>query len=90
MIYIDCEDNDTTLPIYIGQSKDIQKRYKERLTELLTLNRLSYDTYKSYFFDENHSFYEGSFKAAKTIKFLLGNLYWIEYSRTLQQYVLQI
>ncbi|MFY9715193.1 MAG: hypothetical protein WAJ84_01115, partial [Candidatus Rhabdochlamydia sp.] len=71
MIYIDCEDNDTTLPIYIGQSRDIQKRYKDHLTELLTLNRLSYDTYRSYFFDKDDSFYEGSFKATKIFKFMV-------------------
>ena len=71
MIYIDCEDNDTILPIYIGQSKDIQKRYKDHLTELLTLNRLSYDTYKSYFFSKKQSFYEGSFKATKIFKFMV-------------------
>jgi len=71
MIYIDCEDDDAILPIYIGQSKDIQKRYKAHLSELLTLNRLSYETYKSYFFDKRSSFYEGSFKTTKIFKFMV-------------------
>ena len=39
MIYIDNFTNDKVVPIYIGQSKDIQRRYKQHYSELLALNK---------------------------------------------------
>lgn len=73
MIYIDNFDSDKFVPIYIGQSKDIQRRYKEHLCEILSLNRLSYETYYEYFFSEFESYYEGKFKACKIFKYMLEN-----------------
>ncbi|WP_210367881.1 hypothetical protein, partial [Bacillus sp. REN3] len=35
MIYIDNFTSDKMVPIYIGQSKDVQKRYKVHLSEIL-------------------------------------------------------
>lgn len=73
MIYIDNFTNDKVVPVYIGQSKDIQRRYKQHYSEILALNRLSYDEYKHYFFSKSSSFYEGSFKSCKIFKYMLEN-----------------
>ena len=50
MIYIDNFTSETIVPIYIGQAKDIQRRYKKHFSEIVALNRLSYDEYYNYFF----------------------------------------
>ncbi|MGM0939892.1 MAG: hypothetical protein ACQEWU_02810 [Bacillota bacterium] len=73
MIYIDNFTNDKVVPIYIGQSKDIQRRYKQHYSELLALNRLSYGEYERYFFSKGSSFYEGNFKSCKIFKYMLEN-----------------
>lgn len=73
MIYIDNFDSDKIVPMYIGQSKDIQRRYKSHYTEILALNRLSYDEYYKYFFSKPMSLYEGRFKSAKIFKYMIEN-----------------
>ncbi|EEM02205.1 excinuclease ABC subunit C [Bacillus pseudomycoides] len=73
MIYIDNFINDKIIPIYIGQSKDIQRRYKDHLCEILSLNRLSYENYYEYFFSNFKSYYDGKFKACKIFKYMLEN-----------------
>jgi hypothetical protein len=73
MIYIDNFISDKIIPIYIGQAKDIQRRYKQHYSEILALNRLSYDEYYKYFFSKSSSFYEGGFKACKIFKYMLEN-----------------
>ncbi|MCR8848352.1 excinuclease ABC subunit C [Rossellomorea sp. SC111] len=73
MIYIDNFTSDKIVPIYIGQSKDVQKRYKVHLSEILSLNRLSYEDYYNYFFYKSDSFYEGRFKSSKIFKFMIEN-----------------
>lgn len=73
MIYIDCDKDNLIMPIYIGQSKNIQKRYKDHLTQLLSLNRLSYECYKEYFFSRKNSYYDGFFKTCKIFKYMIEN-----------------
>ncbi|PGE68195.1 excinuclease ABC subunit C [Bacillus toyonensis] len=73
MIYIDNFSNDKVVPIYIGQSKDIQRRYKEHFCEILSLNRLPHENYYEYFFSEFGSYYEGKFKACKIFKYMIEN-----------------
>ncbi|WP_394542160.1 excinuclease ABC subunit C [Priestia aryabhattai] len=73
MIYVDHFTSEKIVPIYIGQAKDIQKRYKQHLSEILALNRLSYDEYNKYFLSKSSSFYEGSFKSCKIFKYMLEN-----------------
>jgi adenylate kinase family enzyme len=73
MIYIDHFTSEKVVPIYIGQAKDIQRRYKQHLSEILALNRLSNDEYNKYFFSKSNSFYEGKFKASKFFKYMLEN-----------------
>ncbi|WP_404292625.1 excinuclease ABC subunit C [Cytobacillus kochii] len=73
MIYIDNFSSEKIVPIYIGQAKDIQRRYKQHFSEILALNRLSYDEYNKYFFSKSTSFYEGHFKACKIFKYIIEN-----------------
>lgn len=73
MIYIDNITSEKIVPIYIGQAKDIQRRYIQHFYEILALNRLSYDEYNKYFFSKSNSFYEGKFKACKIFKYMIEN-----------------
>ena len=70
MIYLDHFDDNRIIPIYIGRSNNIQRRYKEHYCEILSLNRLSYDEYKKY----NYlGIYDGSFKSCKIFKYMIDN-----------------
>ncbi|MBG9444030.1 excinuclease ABC subunit C [Cytobacillus firmus] len=71
MIYVDNLTSEKIVPIYIGQAKDIQRRYKQHLSEILALNRLTYEEYHNYFFVK--SFYEGNFKSCKIFKYMIEN-----------------
>ncbi|MGJ7912621.1 excinuclease ABC subunit C [Neobacillus sp. LXY-1] len=73
MIYIDNFTSEKIVPIYIGQAKDIQRRYKQHFSEILALNRLSYDEYHKYFFSRTSSFYDGKYKACKIFKYMIEN-----------------
>jgi hypothetical protein len=73
MIYIDHFTSNKIVPIYIGQSKDVQKRYKDHLSEILALNRFSNNEYYNYFFYKSNSFYEGRFKSSKIFKIMIEN-----------------
>ncbi|KON69121.1 excinuclease ABC subunit C [Peribacillus butanolivorans] len=73
MIYIDHFTSEKIVPMYIGQAKDIQRRYKQHFSEILALNRLPYEEYHKYFFLESQSFYEGSFKSCKIFKYMIEN-----------------
>lgn len=73
MIYVDNFSDDNIVPIYIGQSKNIQTRYKQHLSEILALNRLSHEEYEKYFFSKSYSFYEGKFKTCKIFKYMIEN-----------------
>ena len=80
MIYIDNFSSEKIVPIYIGQAKNIQRRYKQHFEEIIALNRLSYDEYHKYFFSRKTSFYDGKYKACKIFKYMLEN------NRTLQDF----
>ncbi|HDR7612510.1 TPA: GIY-YIG nuclease family protein [Bacillus mycoides] len=73
MIYVDNFTSEKIVPIYIGQSVNIQTRHKQHFKEIISLNRLSYDEYYEYFFSKSHSFYDGSFKACKIFKYMIEN-----------------
>lgn len=68
MIYVDCFDDEKIIPIYIGQSTDIQTRYKAHYQEILALNRLSYDEYKKY---TQSGLYDGAFKSCKIFRYMV-------------------
>ena len=73
MIYIDNFCDDKILPIYIGKTNNLQKRYETHYKEILALNHLDYDTYYGYFYDKNHNFYDGHFRACKIFKYMLDH-----------------
>lgn len=68
MIYINCFEDEKILPIYIGQSVNIQQRYKNHYQEILALNRLTYDEYKKY---TENGFYDGSYKSCKIFRYMI-------------------
>lgn len=74
MIYLDDFSDDKIIPFYIGQTHNFQNRHKQHFQEILSLNRLSYETYKKmFFYNENHKgcFYDGSFKSCKIFKYMV-------------------
>ena len=76
MIYLDDFSSTTTIPFYIGQTTNFQKRHSQHYKELLSLNRLSYETYKKlFFFSENNRgcFYDGSFKSCKIFQYMIDH-----------------
>lgn len=68
MIYVDYFDDEKVIPIYIGKSTDIQKRYKSHYQEILSLNRLGYEEYKKY---TESGLYDGSFKSCKIFRYMV-------------------
>lgn len=75
MIRIDNVHSETMVPIYIGRSQNMQKRFKNHLKRLMALNRLGYQEYLNYFFDYQfgYSFYEGQFLYSKIFHTMLAN-----------------
>ncbi|MBR4891015.1 MAG: hypothetical protein IKU15_07005 [Clostridia bacterium] len=86
MLYVDNFTDDKIIPIYIGQvkkgknSRTFQHRYKEHVTQIMALNRYSYEVYKSNFIDNlynkdilgnEYSFYDGKFKSCKIFKYMV-------------------
>ena len=71
MLYIDDFSDNRVVPIYIGRSADIQKRYKNHFSELATLNRLPYNEYKKYCMNNMGSFYNGRYKTVKLFKYMV-------------------
>lgn len=76
MIYLAGYDSDTVLPIYIGRSNNIVRRYKQHYKKLCILNRLDYDVLIDYHLKYHgalgkgryRSFYEGEFGMIKIFK----------------------
>ena len=75
LIYIDEFLSNTILPIYVGQTENFQKRYKEHISKLLTLNRIDYNTLKEQLdtFSDIFSVFEGNYLYLKIFKYLIDN-----------------
>lgn len=77
MIRIDNVHSETLVPVYIGRSKNMQKRFKAHLKRLMALNRLRYQEYYNYFFNYKYrqgmSFYEGKFLYCKLFHTMLAH-----------------
>ena len=73
MLYIDFFGDNSILPIYIGKSKDVQKRFDSHLKKIMFLNRLSESTYLSYFFEREDPFYDGSFLYCKIFQYMIDH-----------------
>ena len=63
LIYIDEFLSNTIFPIYVGQTENFQKRYKEHISKLLTLNRIDYNTLKEQLdtFSDIFNVFEGNY-----------------------------
>lgn len=70
MTYIDNFDDDNIIPIYIGKSKDLQRRYKQHLTQIIALNRLDGDFYNDLLFKK---YYDGSLRVCKIFKYMVDH-----------------
>lgn len=78
LIYVDDFSDDKVIPFYIGQTVNIQERYKQHYMELLALNRFCYEVYESNLFRESFhsgiaSYYEGHFKMCKIFKYMVDH-----------------
>ena len=75
LIYIDEFLSNTILPIYVGQTENFQKRYKEHISKLLTLNRIDYNTLKEQLdtFWDIVNLFEGNYVYLKIFKYLIDN-----------------
>ena len=75
LIYIDKLLYNTILPIYIGQTDNFQKRYKEHISKLLVLNRIDYNTLKEQLndFSDIRNVFEGNYGYLKIFKYLIDN-----------------
>lgn len=73
MIYIDNFCDDKILPIYIGKTSNLQKRYETHYKEILSLNHLDYDTYYEYFYNNGYNFYDGHFRVCKIFKYMIDH-----------------
>lgn len=71
MIYIDNFSDEKIIPFYIGQTINLQRRYKEHLSEIMALNRLDYDYYNTLLFNK---FYDGSLKMCKMFKYMVDHV----------------
>ena len=65
MIYINNFSDDKILPIYIGKSNNLQKRYETHYKEILSLNHLDYDTYYEYFYNNGYNLTKGGMSKIK-------------------------
>lgn len=77
MIYVDDFSDELVIPIYIGQTKNFQRRYRQHLSEIMSLNRLGHDYYRMLVCN---GFYEGHYRACKVFKYM------VEHSCSLQDF----
>ena len=68
LLYVDCFEDDWIAPIYVGKAKDIQNRYKQHFKDVMSLNRLSKEFYKTYL---SKRFYNGKYKACKIFHYMV-------------------
>ena len=68
MLYINDFSDDKIIPFYIGQTTDLQKRYKDHLTELLAINRFRQTDVTKYILGEH---YDGHYKVCKILKYMV-------------------
>ena len=74
MLYIDYFEDETIIPIYIGQTMDLQKRWKDHKKKILALNHFSYDFLFEMFYSEKYfdsPYYNGQFMAIKFFTYMI-------------------
>ena len=70
MLYVDCFDDDTIIPFYIGQTTNFQNRHKQHLSEIMALNRLNRECYEYALFAD---LYNGHNRACKIFSYMVNH-----------------
>lgn len=70
MLYVDNFSDERVIPFYIGQTTDIQKRFKDHLTALIAINRFSQDSIRRSVLTGP---YNGHFKTCKIFKYMVDH-----------------
>lgn len=70
MLYVDCFEDDSIIPFYIGQTNNFQKRHKQHFTEVLSLNRLDNSCYK---YALQKGLYNGNYRACKIFSYMVNH-----------------
>jgi len=70
MLFIDDFSDNKILPFYIGQTDNFQRRHYEHLSEVMAINRLTYDYFENYLIN---NYYDGQYKAVKMFNYLLSH-----------------
>lgn len=74
MLYVDDFSDDKIIPFYIGETgkgdANFQERYKTHFCELIALNRLEYNYYKTTIYN---GYYTGRYKACKIFSYLVNH-----------------
>lgn len=70
MLYVDCFEDDTIIPFYIGKTSDFQRRHKQHFSEIMALNRLNRECYKYALFAD---LYNGHNRACKIFSYMVNH-----------------
>ena len=70
MIYVDNFQSDKIVPFYIGQTGDFQRRHKQHMTELMSLNRLNRECYQYALLKD---LYNGSARTCKIFTYMVNH-----------------
>lgn len=68
MLYVNNFEHEFILPIYIGQAKDVKRRFQDHMTEIMALNRLDKEDYE---YCMRSGLYHGSYKTPKIFKYMV-------------------
>lgn len=70
ILFVDCFEDDTIIPFYIGQTGNFQKRHKQHFSEIMALNRLNRECYEYALFDD---LYNGRSRACKIFSYMVNH-----------------
>ena len=70
MLYVDCFDDETIIPFYIGQTSNFQDRHKKHFSEIMALNRLNRECYAYALFAD---LYNGHNRPCKIFSFMVNH-----------------
>lgn len=70
LLYVNDFSDNKIIPFYIGQTDNFQRRHFEHLSEIMALNRLSYDNFMYYLIN---NYFAGQYKSIKIFSYLLSH-----------------
>ena len=70
MLYVDCFEDGTIIPFYIGQTKNFQERHKKHISEIMALNRLNRECYEYALFAD---LYNGHNRPCKIFSYMVNH-----------------